>query len=372
MRFYFVRHGIAEDLAISDFDRELTSRGRRRVVKSADVMKRLNLEPARIYSSPRVRAHQTAEILAEALDRPVTEAEELDFGFDLAGIYRLTEDMNVDDEVMFVGHNPDMSQVVHKLTGTDISMKKGGLARVDVIGTRARQGELVWLIAPKIFDALSGQKPKERADGADLPMPSQNLPVTSYPLHDLIMRRWSPVGFDRERSIDRAALLSILEAARWAASSSNLQPWRFIVAPKENQAEFQKILSILKEGNLPWAQYAAVLMVAVAHRYRQPGVLNRHAGHDLGQAISQMVLQALDHDIYVHQMGGFYPDRARELYHIPDDYEPYTAIAMAYRTPDLEHLTEGHRQREAGQRERQDLGAMVFNGSWAQPADFLE
>ncbi len=371
MRYYFVRHGIAEDLATSDFDRELTSRGRRRVAKSAQVMARLNLQPARIYSSPRIRARQTAEIVAKALERPVTLADGVNFGFDLADINSLTEDMHADDGVMFVGHNPDMSLVVHSLTSADVSMKKGGLARVDVVG-KARQGELVWLIAPKVFDELVAQKPAGRVDSAALSTPVQKLPVTTYPMHDLMMRRWSPVGFDRERSIDQAALLSILEAARWAASSSNLQPWRFIVAPKENQAEFEKILSILREGNQPWAQHAAVLMIAVAHEYRQPGVLNRHAGHDLGQAIAQMVLQALDHDIYLHQMGGFYPDRARELYHIPDDYEPFTAIAMAYRTPDLDHLTEGHRQREAGQRERQSLSAMVFNGSWAQPADFLE
>ena len=155
MRYYFVRHGIAEDMATRDFDRELTGRGRRRVARSASVMKRLDLQPAQIFSSPRLRARQTAELIGAALDIPVSLVEAVDFGFDLSGIDRLTREMHFDDEVMFVGHNPDMSEIVHELTGVDLSMKKGGLARVDVLGSNARHGELVWLIAPKVFDALS-------------------------------------------------------------------------------------------------------------------------------------------------------------------------------------------------------------------------
>ena len=371
MRYYFVRHGIAEDMAASDFDRELTGRGRRRVARSAAVMKRLNLQPARIYSSPRIRASQTAELIGAALDLPVSLVEPVDFGFDLNGIDRLTRDMRLDDEVMFVGHNPDMSEIVHELTGVDVSMKKGGMARVDLLGMNASNGELVWLIAPKVFDALSKSNAKALRDDAITATPPQKLPQTVAPLHGLIRHRWSPVGFDGDRSIEGAKLLSILEAARWAASSSNLQPWRFIVAPKQNQAEFQKVLSVLAEGNQTWAQHAAVLLIAVAHKFRKPDVINRHAGHDLGQAIAQMALQALDQGIYVHQMGGFFPDKARELYQIPDEFEPYTAIAMGYRAPDLDHLSDGHRGRESAQRERQSLSEMVFNGSWAETADFL-
>lgn len=371
MKLYFVRHGIAEDMADSDFVRELTPRGRRRVAQSAAVMRQLNLRPQRIYSSPRLRARQTAEIIAAALDCPVALADEVNFGFDLADVSALARDLQRGAEVMFVGHNPDMSLVVNQLTGVNISMKKGGLARVDVSDGAASHGELVWLIAPKVFDALPGRIAPEQAEPAQPPIPPQKLPATPHTLQRLIQHRWSPVGFDRDRSIDSASLISILEAGRWAASSSNLQPWRFIVAPKEDQAEFRKLLSVIREGNQPWAQHAAVLMIAVAHKFRQPGVSNRHAGYDLGQAIAQMVLQALDHDIYVHQMGGFFPDKARETYKIPDDYEPYTAIALAYRTSNLDHLSDGHRQREAAQRERHSLTDLVFSGLWAQPADFL-
>jgi len=195
--------------------------------------------------------------------------------------------------------------------------------------------------------------------------------TTTY-LNDLIARRYSPRAFDPTKSIEHDKLLSILEAARWTASSSNLQPWRFIVAPKENKAEFDKILSVIKDGNIPWAQNAGVLMIGVINKYRRPDVLNRHASHDLGQAIAQMVLQALEHDIYARQMGGFYPDKAREVYNIPEQYEPFTAIAFGYKTLDLSHLTDVHRERESAIRERQPLTDMIFSGSWAQTADFLE
>ena len=367
MRLYFLRHGIAEDFAGSDFARELTARGRRRVQTSARVMQELGIAPARIVSSPRLRARQTADIVADALGLPVTEAESVDFGFDLSDVRRLTDDLGLDDEVMFVGHNPDMSLVVNALTGVAVSMKKGGLARVDAYAAEAGEGELVWLLAPKVFDALAAGTP--RAISA---APPQKLPDTSADLHELIRNRYSPVGFDRGRPIKRKALLGILEAGRWAASSSNLQPWRFIVAQREDTNEFAKLLGVLREGNQVWAQHAAVLMVACARKLRGEGVLNRHAGHDLGLAVSQMVLQALAQDIYVHQMGGFFPDKAREVYAIPDDYEPYTCLAFGYRGRDLAHLPAGQRQRDQSARERIALADMVFGGSWAQTAAFID
>ena len=371
MRLYFLRHGIAEDLAESDFARELTARGRRRVMRSAAVMRRLKLKPKAIFSSPRLRARQTAEIVGQALGLPVQLAEQVNFGFDLDDIHSLSQGFRPDDELMFVGHNPDMSLLAHELTGVDAAMKKGGLARVDTFGRQARHGELVWLIAPKVFDALSrSDAPQAFLEAAKL-TPPQKLPQTPHHLHDLIRHRWSPIGFDRRRDIQTAALMSILEAGRWAASSYNLQPWRFIVARRQDKARFQAALSALAEGNQAWARHAAVLMIGVISSYGRPDVVNRHASHDLGLAISQMVLQALEHGIYTHQMGGFSPEKARKLYAIPDEYEAFTAIAMGYRARQLEHLNDGQRQREAGGRDRHDLRDIVFGDSWGIAADFL-
>lgn len=364
MRYYFVRHGIAVDWAASDFARELTARGRQRVHTSAKVMKTLGIKPTVIYASPRLRARQTAEIIAAELGLEITLADEVNFGFDLAAVQALSQDLPADSEVMFVGHNPDMSRLVYQLTGASVGMKKGGLARVDVIQRRAQQGELVWLIAPKVFDALRPQTKR--------PTPTEKAADTSVELHDLIKSRWSPIGFDPDRAIAKNKLLRMLEAARWAASSYNLQPWRFIVARRENSDEFQKMLSALQEGNAAWAQHAAVLMITVIKKRSRPDTLNRHASHDLGLAVSQMVLQALDDGIHAHQMAGFFPDKAREIYDIPDEYEPFTAIAFGYKMLDLSHLSQAHRQREQAPRQRQPLREMIYSGAWRQKADFLE
>ena len=373
MRLYFLRHGIAEDLATSDFERELTKRGRRRVLASAKVMKGLGIAPRQIFSSPRLRARQTAEIVAEALDLPVTISEAVNFGFDLADLRRLTKLSSANDELMFVGHNPDMSLLVSEITGVDASMKKGGLARIDVVGRRVDEGELVWLIAPKVFDALDDKSnPAASTPGGPLATPAQKLPTTSQPIHELIKHRWSPVGFDRERGIDRPTLLSILEAARWAASSANLQPWRFIAAPRDNPTEFQRALSVLKEGNQTWGQHAAVLLIAVTQRYPKPDYRHPYASHDLGLAVGQLVLQALDHGVYAHQMAGIYPEKAREIYQIPDEFEPFTAIALGYRAANLDHLGDGQRERESAPRQRMALSEIIFARHWAQPADFLD
>lgn len=193
---------------------------------------------------------------------------------------------------------------------------------------------------------------------------------TSVPLNELIQKRWSPRAFDPDRTIPHETLLSMLEAARWAASAANAQPWSFIVAPRENKAEFQKLLAVLKEGNQTWAQHASVLMLGVITKFRGEN-LNRHASHDLGMAMGFMVLQALQHDIYSRMMGGFYNDLAREAYHIPDEYEPFTAIAFGYKTEDLTRLTDAHQNSEAASRQRKSLQDFVFNGTWAQTADFL-
>ena len=201
---------------------------------------------------------------------------------------------------------------------------------------------------------------------------TEKIAETVVQVNDLIARRWSPRAFDPSQTIDKPTLISILEAGRWAASSSNLQPWRFIVANKDNPTEFQQALSVLKEGNQQWAQHAGVLMIGVIHKYRNSEILNRHASHDLGLALGQMILQALDHDIYARMMGGFYPEQAREVYNIPDEYEPFTAIAFGYKTLDLAYLDEANQEKERAPRQRQSLSELVYSGSWAQTADFVK
>jgi phosphohistidine phosphatase len=157
MRLYFLRHAQAEPGGgMDDHNRQLTADGHRRTATAAKVMTALGIAPAHIYSSPRIRSLQTAEIVADALDMPVEVRAEVNFGFDLVGLDRLIENLSDDSEVMFVGHEPSLSMMVHELTGADIDMKKGGLARVDLYDLEDLSGTLVWLIAPRVFDALGG------------------------------------------------------------------------------------------------------------------------------------------------------------------------------------------------------------------------
>ena len=154
MRLFFLRHAQAEDGNSDDFHRSLTKSGAGRTATAARVMQALNIRPARIYSSPRVRAYQTAEIVANQLKLKVEVREEVNFDFNLQAVSDLIADLNPADEVVFVGHEPSMSMVVQGLTGASVAMKKGGLARVDLFDSASLQGTLIWLIAPKVFDAL--------------------------------------------------------------------------------------------------------------------------------------------------------------------------------------------------------------------------
>lgn len=158
MRLYFLRHGIAEDYAptpAGDAARALTTEGIGKLKIAAKVIKSLEIKPAAIYSSPRVRARQTAEIVADALGLKVEIREALDYGFSPQSVASLIAGHFDDSELLFVGHEPYMSGTISGLIGGgSVEMKKGGLARVDLITTQPPRGMLVWLIAPKVFEAL--------------------------------------------------------------------------------------------------------------------------------------------------------------------------------------------------------------------------
>lgn len=157
MRLYLVRHGKAEGHARNDHDRQLTADGAKRLATEAKVIARLGIQPARLYSSPRVRARQTADIIARALNMTIDISEAVNFDFSLESVAQLVAGLPLDAEVMFVGHNPSMAQVIHELTGATVEMKVGSLARIDLDSIPPQlHGHLAWLIAPKVFDALGG------------------------------------------------------------------------------------------------------------------------------------------------------------------------------------------------------------------------
>lgn len=193
---------------------------------------------------------------------------------------------------------------------------------------------------------------------------------TSAPIHDVVSTRWSPRAFD-SRPVEPEKLQSLFEAARWAASSYNAQPWFFIVAAKDDPANFQKVLDSLVEFNQSWAKNAPVLAVSVAALKFENGQPNRHAFHDVGQAAANLALQANAVGLQIHQMAGILPDKARELFSIPDGYEAVAGIALGYQG-DAAALPDHLRERENAPRARKPLKSFVFEGKWGEPSPLLK
>lgn len=191
-----------------------------------------------------------------------------------------------------------------------------------------------------------------------------------FPIHDLLRRRWSPRAFS-DRNVESSKLRSLLEAARWAPSSFNEQPWCFIVATKADMTEYQRLLSCLTEGNQRWAQRAPVLMLSVAKRYfDRDGNQNRHAFHDVGLAVGNLVLQATALGLFAHQMAGFHVEKARETCRIPEGYDPVAVLAIGYLGQPTT-LSHDLRERELMPRTRKSLETFVFTGDWGQTAPLV-
>jgi nitroreductase len=190
---------------------------------------------------------------------------------------------------------------------------------------------------------------------------------TDYPIHELLAVRWSPYAF-HERPVPDADLRSLFEAARWAASSFNEQPWTYLVATKDNPDQFQQLLSCLIEFNQVWAKAAPVLALGIVNlRSARTGEVNRAAVHDLGLAAGNLLVEATARGIVVHQMLGILPEKARQLFAIPDGYEAWTGLAIGYRGDPM-HLPEGLQERERRPRQRKPLHQFVFSGTWGTPS----
>jgi nitroreductase len=191
-----------------------------------------------------------------------------------------------------------------------------------------------------------------------------------HPIQELIAQRWSPYAF-AERSVSDADLRSLFEAARWAASSYNEQPWSYIIATRANPAEFDRLLSCLVEANQLWARAAPVLALGCTNlRFKLNGNPNAAAIHDLGLASATLTLEATARGIAVHQMIGILPDKAREVYHIPEDVQPLTGLAIGY-AADPSALPERLRERDLAPRARKLLAEFVFSGNWGAASKLI-
>jgi len=193
---------------------------------------------------------------------------------------------------------------------------------------------------------------------------------TDHPVHTLVAERWSPYAFG-DRPVAEKDLRALFEAARWAPSSYNEQPWRYLVARREQPEAFERMLTCLVEPNQAWARFAAVLALGVvSHRFERNDKVNKAAVHDLGLASGNLVMEATARGIHVHQMIGILPDRARDLYAIPEGEEAFTGLAIGYHGVQAEQ-PETLRERDQRERTRKPLDAFVFSGRMGRPAPWL-
>ena len=194
--------------------------------------------------------------------------------------------------------------------------------------------------------------------------------IFEYPVHELIAKRHSGRAFSSQ-PVDAATIGSLLEAARWAASSSNEQPWSFLVTQKETPSGYDRLLGCLVEFNVRWAQRAPVLILSVArHNFVATGKPNRHAFHDVGQASANLALQATALGLMAHPVAGFDVEKARNEFAIPEGFDPVAVIAAGY-PGDPASLSDKLRERELAPRQRKAMRDFVFSGSWGNPATCL-
>jgi nitroreductase len=186
--------------------------------------------------------------------------------------------------------------------------------------------------------------------------------INHYPIHDLLKNRWSPRAFS-DRAVEKEHLLSLFEAARWAPSGGNQQPWAFIITTSTDPEPYAKLVATLGERNQAWAKHAPVLVLAIAVSEREPGKPNAYAGYDLGQAVAHLTVQASALGLVIHQMAGFDRQKAREAFDLPQGCDPLTVFTIGY-PAELDSLPEEIRTRELAPRSRKPLSEFVFDGAW--------
>ena len=184
-----------------------------------------------------------------------------------------------------------------------------------------------------------------------------------YPIHELISKRWSPYAF-AERAVSDDDLRSLFEAARWAASSYNEQPWSYLLATKKDTHAFQTLLSCLVDANQAWASAAPVLAIGCTSlQFSRNGQPNAAAVHDLGLASASLTFEATARGLSVHQMIGILPDKVRELCRIPESVQPVTALVIGYAAAP-NSIPDNLRERDLAPRGRKTVSQFVFGSEW--------
>jgi nitroreductase len=212
------------------------------------------------------------------------------------------------------------------------------------------------------------------SDKPDQPQPATLYPEkpapTEHAIDDVIARRWSPRLFAEGRPVERERIVTLLEAARWAPSCFNEQPWRYLVFDGSDEAAMERARACLVAGNA-WALKAPMLMISIARdNFTHNDTPNRTAQHDVGMASENLVLEAVRLGLVAHQMAGFDVERARREFNIPEDYTVLAMIAVGYPYRDsLDDLDEQQRAKELAPRTRKAISEIAYAGTWDAPYD---
>ena len=183
--------------------------------------------------------------------------------------------------------------------------------------------------------------------------------TTTYPVLEMIRKRWSPRAF-ASYPVAPETLDQVFEAASWAASAMNEQPWRYLYAHHADQEPFRKLVDCLMPGNQPWAQHAPVLILAMAKTHYDNGSANASSLHDVGMANGNLMLEATALGLHGHFMGGFDAAKVRELFQVPDSLQPVVVIALGY-LGGAEQLEEPFLSREKAARQRKPVAEIAFH-----------
>ncbi len=184
--------------------------------------------------------------------------------------------------------------------------------------------------------------------------------ASQVPLHPLLSERWSPRAFDAAHEVSDGAVTALLEAARWAPSANNSQPWRFLVTHRGDR-DFARLVDVLAPGNQVWARHASVLVLVAAETVDENGAPRSHALYDTGQAVAGLVSQAQAEGLATHQMGGFDAGRAVETFELAANITPVVVVAVGLHDPSAV-LPEPLAARESAPRTRRPLDELLLPG----------
>ncbi len=193
--------------------------------------------------------------------------------------------------------------------------------------------------------------------------------ATDFSVHALLEQRWSPRAFD-SRPVETGKLQRLFEAARWTPSTSNEQPWYFIVGQSGDET-YRKIFDTLVEFNQLWAKTAPLLVLSIGYKKSlKSGDDHRWFKYDVGQAVASLTFQATHEGLYVHQMAGFDSKKAEEMFEIPEDYEALTVFTIGY-MGDYKILHPNLQELELNKRERKPWVDFIFSNKFGVKTTIL-